>query len=189
LYNEDQKGGFRDDRKCNRDLLLGPDFGGIDPGKATYLPAWQRYALAGDRSSPIRYGFESRIGSKPDATREGELEEARTFVLETYPRLEEVPEAVERLALAEHSWEKARNLEAFDFGALIVSFAKAVECYLAQVRIRDERPEVASLLRQLKNLRVGGAHATGPRTREHVVLARNLALTIFKQGEEIRQTC
>jgi hypothetical protein len=157
-------------------------------GGARRLGYDEWYPLPGDRSSPVRYGFEPRIGTKLDATREGELEETRKVVLEVYPRLEEVPEALERLALAEHSWEKARNLEAFDFGALIVSFTKAVECYLRQVKIRKDRSDLGTLLRQLKSLRVGGAHAAGPRTREHVALARNLALSIFKKGEQTRQT-
>jgi hypothetical protein len=341
LYNEDQKGGFRDDRKCNKDLLLGPDFGGTDPAKAIYLPAWKRYAgrffskveeespefwsliankpveilfvsglyglllwdeliqaydchfndykkdrqkqtvaeiwdgaltdalsefvanragsrpirhifdllsestyqhmfnwgkiagvqvyhrvfkglagpdvlpklamilgkelpsfcsgskrfgydewyrLPGDRESSIRYGFESQIGRKLDATREGELEETRKVVLERFPRLNEVPEALERLVLAEHSWEKVRNFEAFDFGAMIVSFSKAVECYLQQVEDKKGWPDLGLLLHQLKILRSGGAHPAGQRKREHVALARSLALGIFKKGEQIRQT-
>ena len=44
LYNEDQKGGFRDERGCNQKLVPGPDFGGTDPGKDIYLPAWKRHA-------------------------------------------------------------------------------------------------------------------------------------------------
>lgn len=43
LYNEDQKGGFRDERQCNRALRPGPDFGAANPGMKTYLPAYQRY--------------------------------------------------------------------------------------------------------------------------------------------------
>ena len=102
--------------------------------------------------------------------------------------MEEVPEALGRLVLAQHSWEKVHNLEAFDFGALIVSFTKAVECYLRQVKIREGWSDLAPLLRQLRHLRVGGAHATGPRTRDHVALARDVALSICKKGEQIRQT-
>jgi hypothetical protein len=41
LYNEDQKGGFRDERPCNAEIAQGPDFGGAAEGN--YLPACQRY--------------------------------------------------------------------------------------------------------------------------------------------------
>lgn len=44
LYNADQKGGFRDERACNRRLVEGPEFGGNAPGEAIYLPAYQRYS-------------------------------------------------------------------------------------------------------------------------------------------------
>ena len=43
LYNEDQKGGYRDERRCNRGLVPGPDFGEDDSGKAIYLEAHERY--------------------------------------------------------------------------------------------------------------------------------------------------
>jgi hypothetical protein len=42
LYNEDQKGGYRDERLSNRQLRHGEDFGGSET--ASYLPAHQRYA-------------------------------------------------------------------------------------------------------------------------------------------------
>jgi hypothetical protein len=44
LYNEDQKGGFRDVRACNRRLRMGPDFGGSISDDEIYLPAYQRYS-------------------------------------------------------------------------------------------------------------------------------------------------
>jgi hypothetical protein len=44
LYDEDQKGGFRDERVSNRVLRLGPDFGGDDIGVPIYLPAYKRYS-------------------------------------------------------------------------------------------------------------------------------------------------
>jgi hypothetical protein len=44
LYNTDQKGGFRDERACNRRLIEGPEFGGNRPGEAAYHPAYQRYS-------------------------------------------------------------------------------------------------------------------------------------------------
>ncbi len=44
LYNADQKGGFRDERQCNRRLVEGPEFGGDDAGEAVYLHAFQRYS-------------------------------------------------------------------------------------------------------------------------------------------------
>src|SRR5947209_1272249 len=42
LYNKDQKGGFRDERECNRNLKLGSDLGGEQTG-GFYLPAHERY--------------------------------------------------------------------------------------------------------------------------------------------------
>jgi hypothetical protein len=44
IYNEDQKGGFRDERPCNLNISEGLDFGGLDSGAAVYLPAFQRYS-------------------------------------------------------------------------------------------------------------------------------------------------
>jgi hypothetical protein len=43
LYDKDQKGGFRDERECNRNLKLGADFGGKETG-GLYLPAHERYS-------------------------------------------------------------------------------------------------------------------------------------------------
>jgi hypothetical protein len=43
IYNEDQKGGFRDERRSNRRLRRGPDFGGDDSQLPVYLPAYARY--------------------------------------------------------------------------------------------------------------------------------------------------
>ena len=358
LYNEDQKGGFRDERGCNRKLVPGPDFGDTDPGKDIYLPAWKRHAgrffaqletesprfwkaipsqpveillvcglygvvlwdeliqeydshfndytkdkrretvaeiwdgvltdvlyefirnqaertpirhvydllseatyqqrfgwekiaragvqvyhrifkglagtnilsslatilarqlprfyrrtqgyeydqwynLPGDHDSPIRYGFESQIGRNIEATREGELDEARASVLETYPGLRTVPDAVDAVALAEHSWGKVQHLAAFDFGTMTVSYTKAVECYLREVvpSCRSKATlgqiqkhvsgmkgwsEVDPLLRTLSKLREG--HPRRRRaTREHVIMARDFALQVFKEGERIRQ--
>jgi hypothetical protein len=360
LYDDDQKGGFRDERGCNRKLALGPDFGSTDTGERVYLPAWKRYAgrffsrlqeespefwntirdqpvevlfvsglyglvlwdeliqeydchfsdhtrdrrkqtvaeiwgdtltdalrefvgnqarhkpirhiyellsesayqrlfnwreiapsgvqvyhrifkglagpdvlpklatilakqrsafcgasrrfkydqwyeLPGDRQSPVRFGFESEIGRKIDATREGELGEAKSRVLEDFPCLRTVPDALDALALAEHSWEKVRRLDTFDFGAIIVSFAKAVECYLQ--RVMPQCPSGATLgqikkhvagtegwsafelpLHQLAWLRRGGAHPAGRRTREHAELARDSARGIFKRSEQVKPT-
>jgi hypothetical protein len=44
LYNADQKGGFRDERPCNRKLIQGPEFGGSVPDQAIYLSAYKRYS-------------------------------------------------------------------------------------------------------------------------------------------------
>ena len=43
IHNEDQKGGFRDLRQCNRQLIQGPEFGGPSPTREIYLPAFERY--------------------------------------------------------------------------------------------------------------------------------------------------
>lgn len=43
LHNDDQKGGFRDLRPCNRQLVQGPEFGGPPPTSEIYLPAHERY--------------------------------------------------------------------------------------------------------------------------------------------------
>jgi peroxide stress protein YaaA len=43
LYDEDQRGGFRDLRPCNRGLFAGPDFNGSIPDREIYLPACERY--------------------------------------------------------------------------------------------------------------------------------------------------
>ncbi len=43
LYDEDQKGGFRNLRPCNRSLVAGPDFDGSISDQEIYLPAYERY--------------------------------------------------------------------------------------------------------------------------------------------------
>jgi hypothetical protein len=43
LCNADQKGGYRDERSVNRNLLCGPDFGGTDPEESHYMLAYERY--------------------------------------------------------------------------------------------------------------------------------------------------
>src|SRR5213594_3877687 len=39
LRNEDQKGGFRDERRSNQNLHFGPDFGAQGHGRDVYLQA------------------------------------------------------------------------------------------------------------------------------------------------------
>lgn len=43
LYDEDQRGGFRDLRSSNRELSAGPDFGDAGKQKGLYQPAFKRY--------------------------------------------------------------------------------------------------------------------------------------------------
>jgi hypothetical protein len=157
------------------------------------------YELQGHDRSSVEFGFEFPLDSNPLATREGEIEEARALLLETYLSLRMVPDVeLHPLVLAEHSWRKVRNLAAFDFGVIIVSYAKAVESYLRAVvrgcppktdvrdiavyvaKLREGHwPELSSHLHRLADLRgPGGAHP-GKKEKDDVLLARHLALEII----------
>jgi hypothetical protein len=118
-----------------------------------------------------------------------------------------VPEALERLAFAEHCFQKALTFGAWEFGGIVVSFATAIECYLRQV-VPNCPPEANTLgrigkhmarvegwsdldwsRRELQTLRSGAAHAVGRRTeRQHLAQAREAAHRIFRKGEELRRT-
>lgn len=366
LYNEDQKGGFRDDRKCNKDLVLGPDFGGTDPAKAIYLPAWKRYAgrffskleeespefwsfvaskpveilfvsglyglllwdeliqdydchfadytkgpkrnsvggiwkdalrdslyelvrsyrerdgevvvydllselryqeligwekvagagahiyhrmfknFAGPNVLPklaivlsrelprfwgepehfkcdqwydvqvedttLEYGFEYPL--KPndncDAAREGDTTETRKRLQEVHPELNNLPpEILNQIVLAEHSWRIVEPNRQFDFGVVIVAFAKAVEAYLRWVQPtwRDasgkvcENPTLGSIVhlmqgtrwsplqesvRNLNEHRRGGAHSGKGYGSKDVQRAKECAFNILEKAEQIR---
>ncbi len=146
----------------------------------------------------IKFGFESEDNPLPLATREGEIDQARRFI-ESSPELHALsPEIREELALAEHSWRKAEFLERFDFGVLIVSYAKSVERWLRSA-LPDGRPEGKKIQRVVRESRhlgplsedidklwklrgEGGAHPGPKRTKIDVEQARYLALRILSQG-------
>jgi hypothetical protein len=364
LYNEDQKGGFRDERKCNKGLLPGPDFGGNDPAKAIYIPAWKRYAgrffskleeespefwsliankpveilflsglyglllwdeliqdydchfadytkgrkrnsvegiwkdalsdslcelvrsyrerdgevvvfdllselkyqelitwekvaaagagiyhrifrnFAGPDILPklatvlarelprflgeteqfrcgqwynlqvddttLEYAFECPLGSNREAAREGDTTETRQRLREAHPELNDLPtEILNQIVLAEHSWRIAEPNRQFDFGVIIVAFAKAVESYLRWVEPKwrgqswdatksltlgsiaclmqgtrwSQLQESVTSLSQLRN---AGAHSGKHYGSRDVLTARDKAFNILARAEQIR---
>jgi hypothetical protein len=136
------------------------------------------------------------------------LKKCVTGVNRTYPRLEEVRRVAEALAVSEHSWRKVQNLDSYDWGSVIVSFSKAVECYLREVLPGlglQRRRSLGAICEYLKSvpewsqlypdasdfneLRIPAAHPSRPDKpmgRRHVEIARNAALRILKNGESIR---
>jgi hypothetical protein len=155
----------------------------------------------------IASSFELDIGDRLDARREGDLIDIREELRTSQPELADAPKNVrERMVLAEHSWRRVQNLRHFDFGALIVSYAKAVEAYLRFHLPSQRQPDKRSLkqlsqqlkegerrtfglgdLREkvdyLQELRGFGAHPDPKRpTREAVRYARDLTFEILCLG-------
>ncbi len=163
-----------------------------------------RYQCGDGDGGRVTFGFERRIGAERWATREGEMEAARKRLLAECPSLGDLPSRVfEMLAKAEHSWSKVRPLRQFDFGAVIVSFTKAVECYFREIEPEcpqgafglvigylGSRPRWRHIVRDLEELntlrRSGGAHPGEERTKIDLQSARSLALDVISRAELVR---
>ncbi len=152
------------------------------------------------QNSLVKFSFEYPLGSDDSAAREGGIDKAHKSILADNPILSKLPfEVLKRLVVAEHSWQRAQSQRHFDFGALCVSYAKAVEQWLhSELGDWGSKPVSAAVnqshLRRLTEdvgelwrLRNSGAH-TEPKcevTKSHVRDARRLALRILSRGLEI----
>jgi hypothetical protein len=115
------------------------------------------YTVPGE-SPPVHFAFEYPIGAMPYADREGESKGIRKQLSMEYPDLEKFfPFSLEQLALAEHSLRKTSSLKMFDYGVLIVSFAKSVEHVLRTVcpsPVRPDKRTFGQLVGELKERRI-----------------------------------
>jgi hypothetical protein len=151
----------------------------------------------------VKFSFEYPLGSDRNATREGGLDKAYKSILASEPKLSKLPFAVlNRLVVAEHSWQKTQSERNFDFGALIVSYAKSVEHWLhSELGDWGTKPVHAAVVhshlrrltrdvRELWWLRNNGAHPKPELelTKVHVEQARTLALKILSDGLEINSS-
>ena len=91
-----------------------------------------------------KFGFETKIGSKTEATREGEVASALRSMLNQNERLKLVRDegALRQLALAEVSWKKVRDASAFDFGSIALAYAKSAEAFFRRA-LRDCPPRAS----------------------------------------------
>lgn len=145
-------------------------------------------------------------GKQNPALSEEQFDEAREAIISEHPSLERLPEELlKSLAKAEHSWRRIEAFERFDFGVIIVSFAKAVEHLLKRVvpNCPSNMPlgkiishienmhgwtELRWSLRQMSRLRGGpdGAHYGQPsKGKEDLLRARYLAFKIFNESEAL----
>jgi hypothetical protein len=112
--------------------------------------------------------------------------------------------ALDCLVLSEHSWRKVKHWKNFDFGTIVVSFAKAVEFYLPMVvssrltgvtlgkiteYVKGSRrwSELYDPLDQLNDLRNDGGAHPGQRLKDDAYQARGLALDIFLLAGKLSQ--
>jgi hypothetical protein len=161
---------------------------------------------------PIRFGFERRIGENKEATREGDLDEARVALRAEIPELEffgsQSPgDVLYDLVLAEHSWIKAAQFDNYDWGSLIVSYAGAVERFCKEYvpecpdkatlgqtirHINNEAPRIwrnlIDDLRKLNDLRVPGAHPGPQKSKDDVQQARRLSISLIAKAIQIWKT-
>jgi hypothetical protein len=176
-------------------------------GEQFELNRW--YELQVDDTT-LEYGFEYPLGTNAQAAREGDTTETRNRLLETHPCLRRLrPEVLNQIILAEHSWRIVEPSCQFDFGVIIVAFAKAVEYYLRQqgLGLREEgHGDGESLtlgsfvhmvqgtrwsplqrsIRKLNELRNAGAHSGRDYGSKDVRSARDHAFDILKRAERIR---
>jgi hypothetical protein len=163
------------------------------------------YDVPGEIHEDINFGFEAEIGKNETATREGDLEESERNLRKQNRWFRSLLSTDVRraLILAEHSWRKAKGHHDYEWGSLVVSFAKPVERYFKDVfglfgnetlglivnRVQGDRNwgKFHGRLRSLNELRIRGAHITRPPiTQEEVPDARKLVLEIL--GEAVKTT-
>jgi hypothetical protein len=105
-----------------------------------------------EEGSLDEFGFEFPIGQVHGAAREGDAQEVREWILKHHSQVRTLAtEILDDLVLAELSWQKIQRLKSFDYGCLIVSYAKPVERWLTwmvmgvvpenAVRLTYARPE------------------------------------------------
>lgn len=149
-----------------------------------------------------KFGFETKIGSNAEATREGEVVSGLRSVLNQNARLKLVrdEDALRQLALAEVSWEKVRDASAFDFGSIAVAYAKSAEAFFRRA-LRDCPPRASlgmisklasvdrrwlpmkSDLEKLANIRDRGAHPRGkPVAKGEVDFARQTVIRAMESS-------
>lgn len=163
--------------------------------------------LTSATGSSFDFSFEQKLGDNQEAAREGLLLTKRQ-VLDQDEWLTALPgEALDQWVLAEHAWQQVQAEEQCDFGAIVVSFTKAVEGFFRPIVSREISKESASLndivrvlstakfahlgltgdVRDLKRFRDRGAHSNGPAiTRHQVPQARELALGILRRAAGAR---
>lgn len=147
--------------------------------------------------------FQRSVRPDSGAEREGSLDRAERELAKTHSGLRDVPgDCFERLALAEHSWSRVKRYRCFDFGVIIVSYAKAVEACLRSVldipqdqqaklrelgnRLERDCRALAPMARDVRDLaevRDRGAHPRGsPPLRNDAERARKFTLELTRQA-------
>jgi len=164
-----------------------------------YREGW--YSLETGVDKNLEFGFESDIGEDKTATREGDLEKVEGLLSKEFSFLCDLPVEVRRaLILAEVSRRKVAPLSAFDWGGIVVSFAKPVERFckdILNLRSNETLGEVIATvehikawqpvyerLKRLNQMFVRGKHLKPPPIqRNEVESARHLAFEILEHAE------
>lgn len=166
----------------------------ICDGTVPNLDDWGRLT-----TSTFDFSFESAVGKNTEAAREGLLLTERQ-VLSSNPWLTRLPAKVlGQWVLAEHAWGQIQASDDCDFGAVTVSFAKAVEGFF-RGEMNNENASFRDILRRLsssqfahlhltndigdlKEYRDRGAHSKSPPIRRsEMMAARDLALKILQRA-------
>lgn len=92
------------------------------------------YETKSQAGKVLEFGFEPRLDVDVTATREGDQEKTEALLQREFSFLSDLPPDVRQgLVVAELSRRKVLPLRKFDWGSIVVSFAKAVELYFKQL--------------------------------------------------------
>ncbi len=83
--------------------------------------------LTSARGSSFEFGFEKSLGKNTEAAREGLLLTQRQILDQNRWLASLPPKVLDQWILAEHACLQVKGQDGGDFGASVVSFAKAVE--------------------------------------------------------------
>jgi hypothetical protein len=164
-------------------------------GAGTYKQEW-RQLIGGEE--PLDFGFESKLGHDPMATREGDVETIRNRLFKEQTWLNRLSEPLcEALVLAELSWRKVEDLPKYEWGGVVVSFIKPVERFLkdcfyfvgketfgdvaARVRTDPGWQPIYLPIERANGLFIRAKHLERPAIiRSDVPIARSLAFEILR---------
>ena len=110
----------------------------------------QWYTLPG---VPDAFGFEAVLFDNPGSAREDVKKDALRRILDEFKELRTLPRRIlDGFALAEGSWQIVQPLREFDYGAIIVSYSRAVESYFTWKYPQLKANPLGTIAREIRNL-------------------------------------
>jgi hypothetical protein len=155
------------------------------------------YSCRAASGSPVEFAFEYPLGTLAGAAREGDTSAAAASLQAELPGFRKLRADLRNdLIVAEHSWRMAVRVKTFDFGILVVAFARPVERWLKVAlpqgaadefgivaAVQKYRQPLSADFASLWDLRNAGAHPDPkPVERHEAAFARSLALKILSHA-------